>query len=176
MKTQELLDLGLNRKQVNEIFAMNGKDIERVKAECLRQEQEIAELKNGLEEREKELAKYREVSIEDLKTEAKTWKEKAEQAEKEGQEERELLRVQEELQRLCEESGAKDAKLVEALIDRASVGVTDGEVYGLAEQVESLKTNYSFLFQEKELLPYFSQGSNKFEEEENNVLRKAIGL
>lgn len=176
MKTQELLDLGLNRKQVNEIFAMNGRDIERAKAEGLKREQEIAELKKGLAEQEKELAKYREVSVEDLKSEAKAWKEKAEQAEKEGREERELLHVREELQRLCEENGAKDAKLVETLIDRASVGVSDGEVYGLAEQVEGLKTSYSFLFQEKEPLPYFSQGSNKLEEEENNVLRKAIGL
>lgn len=176
MKTEELLELGLSREQVGQVLAINGRDIERTKESNAQQRMELEELKKGLAERENELAQYRELDVEALKTEAKDWREKAEKAEKEGKEKLDKWRVQQELQRICRESGARDAKVLDALIDRDAVSIDGETVCGLSEQVEKLKSEYGFLFEAEDEPPYFSQKMSGFAEDENSILRKAMGI
>ncbi len=176
MKTEELMELGLSKEQASKILAMNGRDIERVKEAQLQQRMEFAEVKKTLEERNRELGEYRGLDVDGLKSEAKDWREKAERAAKEGKEKLDRLRMQEEMQRICKENGAKDAKVLEHLIDFNSVSVCDEKVMGLEEQVKALKENYSFLFEPKEALPCFSQKINGIAKDDNGDLRRAMGL
>lgn len=176
MKTEELLELGLSREQASKVLAMNGRDIERTKSANAQERRELAELKKGLDERDKEIAKYRELDIENLKTEARDWQERAEKAEKEGKERFDGLCVREEMQRVCRETRAKDARILEALIDREAISVQDGSVCGLTEQIANLKSEYGFLFDAEEALPCFSQKMNGVAEENDSILRKAMGI
>ncbi|MDD6215018.1 MAG: phage scaffolding protein [Firmicutes bacterium] len=54
------------------------------------------------------------------------------------------------------EAGAKDEKVVRALLDLGGLELADGDIEGLEERIELLKEDCAYLFEEKTQLPIFS--------------------
>lgn len=55
-----------------------------------------------------------------------------------------------------ENSGAKSATALKALLDLEKIGLLDGKLTGFSEQIENLKNEYGFLFEEDENKPKFT--------------------
>lgn len=59
------------------------------------------------------------------------------------------VRVQNELERELDNAGVKDRELVMKLVDMQSVTYDEDGIHGISEQIEALKTNASYLFEDK---------------------------
>ena len=56
MKTEELLEIGLTEEQASKVLAINGKDVERYKAQATNAKKDIEDLKTQLEQRYADIA------------------------------------------------------------------------------------------------------------------------
>ena len=56
-----------------------------------------------------------------------------------------------------EKTGTKSADALKALLDLEKIGFEDGKLTGFEEQVETLKKEYGFLFEEDEEKPKFTK-------------------
>lgn len=61
--------------------------------------------------------------------------------------------IKEELQK----ANPKSADILKALLDEDNIAIENGALTGLSEQIESLKKNYEFLFQNSEEKPKFTK-------------------
>lgn len=93
MNTEQLKELGLTDDQVKSVFAMNGADIEQIKAKSTGFENEIHSLKEQLEKANEtienanlEIESFKTMDIDGIKAKAEEWKTKYEQTEAEKSE------------------------------------------------------------------------------------------
>lgn len=76
MKKEELTAIGLTDEQANEIFALNGKDIEKHKGTAERTAQELEGLKGQLTEANKAVEAFKGLDVEGIKSKAAEWEQK----------------------------------------------------------------------------------------------------
>lgn len=177
MKTEELMQLGLNREQADRILAMNGRDIERTKNANQNERLELERLRGEIKQKEEMLSAYEALDIDGLKNELSSWREKAEQAEAEFQKRENQSLIQKEAERLYRENGVKNAELLDALMDWEKVTVSEGEVVGAKEQLFDLKEKYGYLFQAETPVPSFSQSVGGVQKaDESGAIRQAMGI
>lgn len=86
MKTEDLTALGLSEDQIKSVFALNGTDIEKYKAEVEKQKQAVNQTKEELEgvktqlnEANTTIKGFEELDVEGIKKAAEDWKTKYEQ-------------------------------------------------------------------------------------------------
>ncbi len=174
MRTEELMELGLSREQAGKVLAINGRDIERLKSA---NSKEVDTLKKDLTASKETLKKWEEADIDGLKEEAEKWKQQAMEAELKEKKSKEEMLIQKESKGIYQAYRAKDAALLDKLIDWGKVSVKKGAVCGLDEQVQALKESYGFLFESKKPIPYFSAASTGFaESKDTDEIRKAMGI
>ena len=137
MKTEELLSIGLTEEQANQVFAMNGKDIENAKTEVsglrakLKEAQETIKTmeanKGDLEGIQAELEKYRQAD------EARKKAEQEAQARAATLERFKAAKGDKEFSSEYAESGVLEA-FSKALADPANTGKGDAELFGMLTQ------------------------------------------
>ncbi len=177
MKTEELMQLGLDRKQASSILAMNGRDIERTKSANQNERLELERLRGELKEKEEMLSAFSEMDFECMKAELLDWKAKAEQAEAKAllMQDRAVIRY--EADRLYRECGVKNKELMDALMDWEQVTMSEGVICGAREQLDELKDKYAYLFYSDEPMPNFSQSIAIAQEaDQSEAIREAMGI
>lgn len=144
MKKEDLVALGLDDTQINEVFKMRGIEIEKTK-------QTIADLENEKAEAERKLAEAIEntISAEDLeaaKNEKLELEKKIAEMAEAHQSEINEIKYNVALEKELTKAGAKDINLVKTVIDTGKIKFEDGKIEGLTEQLESAKESYDYLF------------------------------
>lgn len=86
------------------------------------------------------------------------WKTKAQQAETLRNQEIEKIKFGYALSSAIGKSGARNAKTVEALLNRDALKLNGDEIIGLKEQIDSIKKDNAFLFEEERKPPIFMTG------------------
>lgn len=156
MTRKQLEDLGLTKEQADSIIKINGDDIENAKsasaAEIKNLQTEVDGLKTQVGDRDKQLETLKasagdnadlKKQIEDLQTENATAKANHES-------ELNQLKVDFEVEKALTGAKAKNIKAVKALLELEDAKLDkDGNVKGLAEQIEKLTTgdDTKFLFE-----------------------------
>ena len=144
MKKEDLVALGLDDTQINEVFKMRGIEIEKTK-------KTIADLENEKAEAERKLAEAIEntISTEDfeaIKNEKLELEQKITEMTQAHQSEINEIKFNVALEKELTKAGAKDIKLVKTVIDTEKIKFEDGKIEGLTEQLELAKESYDYLF------------------------------
>lgn len=153
MKKEDLVALGLDETQVNEVFKMRGLEIEASKevvANLEAEKQAAEEAKVALEDKITELEENS-ITAEDLEAvkgeKAALETELAELTEKHEGELNEV-RYKNSLTSKLKESGAHNTKALMALLNEEELKFEDGEIVGLDTQLEAVKAENDWLFKQ----------------------------
>ena len=186
MKTEELRALGLSDKQIAAVMKQNGADVENVKTKY----SDYDDLKKQLGEADETIQqlKGKAGDVETVQRLADQWKAKAEQADKDAKAKVDALRFDFALERALVKAGAKNPKAARALLelDKLKLGEDGGsgeygavEIAGLKEQLDKVKKDNGFLFEDGEgkPAPRFSTGTGgKGEPVSDAAVRAVMGL
>ncbi len=168
MKRDELTKLGMTEEQVNLVMALNGSDIEKHKSLIEQQQSAINELKQELAQTSEKLVQN---ESELLNTQSKA----LEQADKKVLE----FCFEHSLNEQLRTHGVKDIKAVKAHLNMEELSYDEqtSEVIGLNSQLEHVKNNCAFLFNENNFMPEFCQstmGATKTRPAHNSEANSAI--
>lgn len=184
MKTEELKALGLSEEQITAVMKQNGIDVENVKTKF----SDYDDLKKQLGDAGKtiEALKAKAGDAEAIQKAVDEWKSKAEKAEQDAKAKMDALRFDYALERELGKAGARNAKAVRALLDTEKLKLEDGgpnkaeEITGLKEQLDKVKGENGFLFEDAEggaRAPRFSTGAGeKSEPASDATIRAVMGL
>lgn len=147
MKTDELTALGLTEEQVQKVLAMNGKDINQLKASNDAAQTELSGLREQLKAAGETIDGLKKLDAEGLKRAAQEWKDKY-AADTAALQEKINAQAKDAAVRLAvAKENVHDEALTMAALDLGKVIVAeDGAVSGLSEQVAVLREQKPFLF------------------------------
>lgn len=159
MKREDLEKLELSKEAIDQVMAMNGKDIEAAKAKITAIEQERDTLKNQLAEANQQIESFKAMDVEAIKKSADEYKTKFEQAEADAKAQMNQLKFDHALDGALTEARAKNAKAVKALLNVEGLKLTDeGAIVGLKEQLEKIKSENDYLFESETEPPQITLG------------------
>lgn len=172
MKKEELIALGLTDEQAQQVFALNGKDVEAVKTKYA----DYDDLKSQVKEANETIEGFKAMDIDGIKAAAEDWKTKAEQAETDGKAKLEALQFDHALDGALSGAKAKNAKAVKALLDMEGLKFNNGEIVGLKDQLDKLKTDNEYLFESDTPNPTIIKPTPGATMTGDESLRAAMGL
>ena len=159
MKREDLDKFELSKEAIDQIMALNGKDIEAGKGRLTAAEQERDALKTQLAEANKQIESFKAMDVEAIKKSADEYKAKFEQAEADAKAKMDQLKFDHALDGALKEAKAKSAKAVKALINVEGLKLTDdGVIVGLKEQLEKIKSENDYLFESETKPPKVTTG------------------
>lgn len=174
MKREALKELGLTDEQIDKVMSENGKDIESTKSKFA----DYEAVKTQLVEANTQIESFKTLDVDGIKKAADEWKTKAETAEKSRIADIEKLQFDYALDGALSGAKAKNAKAVKALIDVNGLKFNNGEVIGLKEQLEKIKSENDYLFEGEAAPPaIFSATPNQSQQPTGiDAIRSAMGL
>jgi len=181
MKREDLIKLGVAEDVVDKIMAAHGKDIEDHKSKLATAQTELDGLKTQLKDAGEAIEGFKKLDIDGVKKSADEWKAKAEQAEKDAQAQIQTLKFEHALDGALAGAKAKNAKAVKALLqaDALKLNEADGSILGLKEQLEKIKSEADYLFENDTPTPKVVAGGNSTTvttDAFTAALRKGAGL
>lgn len=180
MRREDLTKLGLTDEQINQIMTWNGQDIEKQKSSAETVKTELDGLKAQLTEANKQIEAFKGMNIDQIKASADEWKTKAEQAQANAAAQVAQLRFDHALDGALNGVKAKNSKAVRALLNTELLKLAeDGSISGLKEQLEKVKSENDFLFENDQPTPKIIAGANNQSVLTNPFLaavRKGAGL
>lgn len=154
MNRDFLKELGLTDEQADKVVAKHGETIQSVNSKLANAESQVESLNSQVKDRDTQIATLSDQAgnsddmkkqIEDLQSTIKTNDEQAAQN---------LLQVKQDnaVQNYLKDAGARDIKAILPFVDSDTIKYDDdkGELTGLSEQVEKIKGDHDYLFQEEE--------------------------
>ncbi len=172
MKREFLKALSLSDDVIDQIMGENGRDVEAVKARF----SDYGEVKNRLEEADAQLQAFRDMDIDGLKKTADDWQKKAQKAEATAQQSLERLRFEYALDAALSAAKVKNIKAVKALLDMDALALAGDKIAGLNEQIESLKADNGYLFENTDKAPRVAGPTKGASRPADASLRSAFGL
>lgn len=151
MKREMLKEIGLTDEQIDKVMAENGSDIEKHKAAAETSKTELDGLKAQLAERDKQLKELQSGAGDNAALKEQLAALEAANKEQKAAFEQQMqdLRFQAALQTELLKADVVDADLVGVKLDKGKIKLNDdGTLAGLSEQLDGLKTSYSFLFKQ----------------------------
>jgi len=180
MKREDLAKLGIEDEAIDSIMALNGADIEKAKASSKQTQSELEAAKAQLQEATKTIEGFKAMDIDGIKKAAEEWKSKAEQATKEAEARIASMRFESSLNEALASARARNPKAVRALLSEADLKQTEsGEIVGLKEQLEQIKSENEYLFESETPAPKIVSGGGEKQAINDTVIlaaRKAAGL
>lgn len=181
MKIEDLKNIGIEDEDLQKkIFALYGKGIEKHKADAEQAATEAAQIKAQLDEATKMIEGFKELDVESIKKTADEWKTKAEQAAKEAEEKVKNVKFEAALDMALAEAKVRNKKALKALLEREALQFTEDEtIEGLAEQLETIKTENEYLFEDETPKPRYTKQSNNqpvYGDSFTQAIRKGAGL
>lgn len=145
MKRTFLEELGLEKEAIDKIMAEHGKTVNEFKDKADSadgKDKQIELLDKQLKEANKEIKSYKDMNIEDIKENAKTWETKF----NDQKTEMENLKNNTALEIALSKTNAKNAEDLKHFLDPAKLKFQDGKIEGLEEQLKSLQGEKAYLF------------------------------
>lgn len=182
MKKEDLIKLGIDEKTVFQIFAIHGKDLEKMKSSVSQITTERDTLKTQLDETGKQIEGFKNMKPEELQKAADEWKSKYEQATSESVKQLATLKFDHALASALSGAKAKNPKTVQALLNKELLKFNDadGSIIGLKEQLESIQKDNDYLFaSDAPPPPVIVKGGNSqsvLGDPQMDAMRKAAGL
>lgn len=166
--------LGLEDKAViDKIMDENGRDITTEKTKY----GDYDDVKKQLDTANKQIAEFGKLDYDGVKKSAEDYKAKFEQAQADSKKQLEQLQFDHALETALSGSKAKNIKAVRALLDASSLKLKDGEISGLKEQLEKVKTENDYLFEADEPKPSFTRpGGTPGAQNDDAAIREIMGL
>ena len=155
MKRKFLEDLGLEADVIEKIMIESGKDTTALKAKVDDLTEQISVKDTTISEKNNKIAELEKVDVEAIKTA------EYERGKTEGSKEIEVFKKQNALDKALSKYKAKDTSILSKMLDKEKVKYNDKFeiVEGLEEQINSIKENYDYLFDNDNPLPTFT-GAN----------------
>ncbi len=164
MKTEFLKELGLEQSVIDQIMAENGKDVESHKQRFDVEKARADGLQTQLAEANKQIESFKGMDIDGIKKNADDYKAKYEAAKKKAKEDLDALRFDHALDSALSDSKARSAKAVKAFLDMSTLKLTDsGEISGLKEQLEKIRSENDYLFEQEKQPPRFGAPTGGFD-------------
>jgi hypothetical protein len=105
-------------------------------------------LKTQLKDANKQIEDFKGMDVEGIKKAADDWKIKAEKAESDAQKQISEMQFSHALETELSKAGARNPKTIKALLDMDKLKNVDGNIIGLKDQMDNLKKDESYLFNE----------------------------
>jgi hypothetical protein len=180
MKTEDLIQIGLDEEAAKKVFSLYGKSVEKLKADATTYQTEAESLKAQLADAGKQIESFKGLDIEGVKKAAEDWKAKAEQAQAEAAAKVESLKFDYALEKGLQAYKVKDPADVMPHLKRDMLKLDEsGGIIGLKEQIEPLKEAKEYLFVNDNPPPRIVGGGQTKSVMSDAVLdaaRKAAGL
>lgn len=148
MKREDLKKLGLEDEAIESVMKLHGQTVNGLQEQVTALQASEANLKSQNEKHEKDL-KTLQKDNDDNETLKQTIKDLQKQnADAKAEYERQLVGMQRDsaIEKALATSGAKNTKAVKALLDADKIVFKDGELSGLAEQLEAYKQSDPYMF------------------------------
>ena len=148
MKREDLKKLGLEDEAIESVMKLHGQTVNGLQEQVTTLQASEANLKSQNEKHEKDL-KTLQKDNGDNETLKQTIKDLQKQnADAKAEFEQQLLGMQRDsaIEKALATSGAKNTKAVKALLDADKIVFKDGELSGLAEQLEAYKQSDPYMF------------------------------
>lgn len=154
MKKEELQKLGLTEEQMQEVFKLNGKDIEALKSEntkltnekeMLTTEKESLETQLGVAN--EKIEEFGKIDVEQIKKEAEDYKAKYEESKTEYESKINQMKLTHEIDMALAGAKVKNAKAVKALLDMEELETTKDFTKAMESQINTLKESDGYLFE-----------------------------
>lgn len=155
MERKQLEELGLEKDVINKIMDLNGNDINKVKQEKEVLEQEKTNLSEQLKSANTKIEDFSKLNVDEIKEEAKKYKEEFEANQKEMQNKLKQQELEHKIELSLTKQGAKSIKAAKALLDIDKLNETDKVDEELEAQLTNLTESASYLFQGQQ-----TQGKN----------------
>lgn len=155
MERKQLEELGLEKDVINKIMDLNGNDINKVKQEKEVLEQEKTNLSEQLKSANTKIEDFSKLNVDEIKEEAKKYKEEFEANQKEMQNKLRQQELEHKIELSLTKQGAKSIKAAKALLDIDKLNETDKVDEELEAQLTNLTESASYLFQGQQ-----TQGKN----------------
>ena len=176
MKREDLKALGLEDSVIDTIMAENGKDIEKHKKDAETATLKATGLETQLTDVNKKMESFKDLDVDAIKKEASDWKVAAEKAKTDAQEAIDKIQFDHALDGALSGAKAKSSKAVKALLDMGGLKINNGEIVGLKEQLEKIKTDNDYLFESEEGTPTIVKGTPGASVTGDAAVRTAMGL
>ncbi|WP_066689077.1 phage scaffolding protein [Christensenella intestinihominis] len=166
MKREFLKELGIEDGAIDKIMAENGKDVEAVKAKAgtdeaalAAKDAEIKSLSGQLSAANEQIEGFKKLDVEGIKKASDDWKQKAEDAEKDRDNQIAAIKFDHALGAKLADIKAKDPDILMKLINKDNLKLTDdGNILGLDEQISKIKEEKEFLFEPEKATPKIVAG------------------
>ena len=148
MKREDLKKLGLEDEAIESVMKLHGQTVNGLQEQVNTLQASEANLKSQNEKHEKDL-KTLQKDNDDNETLKQTIKDLQKQnADAKAEYEQQLVGMQRDsaIEKALATSGAKNTKAVKALLDADKIVFKDGELSGLAEQLEAYKQSDPYMF------------------------------
>lgn len=140
MKKEELTALGMTEEQAAKVLELHSSELAAEKQKLTDKEAELTMATEKITELTETVKKFDGVDVDKLRSDLDA-------ANKKYAEDTAALKLDNALALALEGSGAMDKDIVRRLIDKSIIKTdTDGKLVGLAEQLDKLKAEKSFLF------------------------------
>ncbi len=172
-----LKSLGIEDKAIlDKIMDENGRDVEAEKAKF----GDYDSIKSQLSEANKQIEEFGKLDYDGLKKSADDYKAKFEQAQAESKKQLDEMRFNHALDGALTGAKARNVKAVRALLETEKLKLNkDGSLTGLSEQLDALKKDNAYLFEEeKQDAPTFlgGAGAGNSSVSDDNAVRAIMGL
>lgn len=151
MKRDFLKEQGLSDDAIDKVLAEYGKDVNGLKQELSKATYERDALNEQLDERTKQLAKFKDQDGLTDKLKAQIDKLQADNAQAAKDYQAKLAKQEKSflIDKAITKSGARNVKAVSALLDLDAVTVKDGALNGLSEQLAKLQESDAYMFKQE---------------------------
>lgn len=153
MKREFLKDLGLADEVIEKIMAENGKDIEAAKGVLAQKEAELSTAKQTISNLQNTVKQFDGVDVQKLKDDVSAW-------EKKYNEDLGKLKLENALELALRDAKAKNTTAVKALLTLEEIKLDGDKLLGLDSQLEKVKADNSYLFDDVEAKEEGSQGTS----------------
>lgn len=153
MKKEQLTEWGITEEAADKVLAMVQKEAEKQRQGKESAKAETESLKKQLQEANQKIEEFKGMDIEGIRKAAEEYKTKFEETEKKAKADLEALQFDYALSDALQGAKARNAKAVKALLDMEGLKYANGEVVGLKEQLEKLKADNSYLFEDSKPVP-----------------------
>lgn len=150
-------DQALTKEIIDAIMDENGKDIESAKKPFA----DYETIKQQLTDANKTIDGFKDMDIETIRKEAKDWKEKAEQAEKDAAAKIAEMEFNVLLSSAVSAARGKNAKAIRALLDVDALKGSKNQSEDIKTALEALKKDNEYLFETDQTPPPYAPGTGK---------------
>lgn len=146
MKKEELQKLGLTDEQINEVFKMNGQDVNNAKGELENAKKELEDYKAQFTSTQAELKKLQELKPEELSKQVSDLNEKLASQKADFEKQIADRNFNDLLAKSVTTAGGREAKAIMPFLDIEALKASKNQETDIKTAIEAVKSEHDYLF------------------------------